>query len=138
MKNKAPDTRNKLDTQRNIQQPRKKIEIKLKKPSNRVTLGDLQRKDAPLKLSKEKKKSKRQLFKELKGISKTQFQLLEKHGVSLTEYKELRRKRKKNQTKLRQAKHAASAAYKRANGKKKGAKGKTPAPKTTVVVKKAA
>lgn len=150
---KAPDTRGKVDNQKNINPQRKKPVLvkkgeKKRHGNTRVTLGDLktsvekrkkqEAKDKlPLKLNAEKKPSKGSIFKKTHGYSKTMKRLMKQHGCTLEELKQRRKARKLAQKKVRQKKHANSTAYKRVHGKKKGSKGKAPAPKK-VEVKKAA
>lgn len=120
MSKKTPDTRNKLDNNKGSK-PRKKPKLEKKK------LSDLGRTS---KVKVEKKVSKGQLFKAQHGYSKTMKRNMHKHGVTtVEEYKVVRKKRKQAERKIQQDKHSKSTAYKRANGKKKGAKGKTPQPK---------
>ena len=140
---KAPDTRGKIDTQSNIK-PRKKPVLKKKnevtKGNRRVTLGDIQKEASPLKLKKEKKPSKGQLFKAQHGYSKTMKRNLKANGLdinafsdSINEYRAIRKKRKAAIRKIQQKKHADKAAYRRANSKSKGSKGKSQAPKVVPV-----
>jgi hypothetical protein len=147
MSSKAPDTRGKLDSQRDLN-PRKRPTIhkknEVKKGNSRVTLGDLktnvekrkkqEAKDkSPLKLNIEKKESKGSIFKKQHGYSKTMKRLMHTYGVTIEQIRERRKARKLAEKKVRQKKHADSAAYKRAHGKAKGSKGKAPAPKKVAV-----
>lgn len=144
--NKAPDTRGKLDSQKGLNE-RKKPVLKLKKDlvtkkTNRVTFGDLQKatEPSPLKLSKEKKPTKGQLFKAQYGYSKSTKRNLKKNYLDINAFSDamnalrlIRKNRRVVATKLRQAKHAASVLYKRSKGKTKDSKGKAPASKKVEV-----
>lgn len=137
--NKAPDTRGKLDNQRDLNkkpQFKKKFQKKSDEPKKKNSFK-VEKKDDKPKISNGKK------FKMLHGYSKTMKRNMKKYGLdpmaysdSLADYKAIRKKRKAGIRKIQQAKHAASVLHKRTKGKAKGAKGKTPASKT--VVKKAA
>ena len=125
MSKKAPDTRNKLDNNKGA---KKKVHHKkknsLKQFHNNKTKFNL-----------EKKPTKGEIFKQERGFSKSAKRSMQKLGLpvsadSLPELKKARKLRKLKETKIRQEKHKASTAYKRANGKKKGSKGSTPASKT--------
>jgi hypothetical protein len=143
-KSKAPDTRGKLDSQRDLN-PRKVTLVKKgERKEQKTTLEKFQKKakqnekqkakDAsPLKLSVEKKESKGSIFKKQHGYSKTTKRLLHTYGETLDQYRIRRKNRKLAERKVRQKKHADSAAYKRAHGKTKGSKGSKPAPKKVAV-----
>ncbi len=70
--------------------------------------------------------SKGSLFKKKHGYSKTMKRLLHKYGITLEEYRKLRKEKKHKETLARQAKHKASRIYHAANKKvrvKKSKKG---------------
>lgn len=80
-------------------------------------------------------KSKGQIFKETYGFSKTLVRNMKRNGLNpfvdnsirvLEEYRAIRKARKKAALKIKQERHTKSVAYKRANGKKKGAKNNQP------------
>lgn len=125
MSTKAPDTRNRIDNQRNVTPRKKKTKIVTKKD-----LVDVFLEDHTAKISKEKKPTKGELFKKANGYSKTMKRNLAKHDLSsnmIGNYKEIRKARKKIEKKAEQAKHAKSVAFKKLNGKTKG-KGKSKNP----------
>lgn len=119
MSKKAPDTRNKLDNNKNSN-PKK-----LKKISHKDLKKETDSQKSVITLTAEKKPSKGELFKKEKGYSKTMKRLMRKSGTSSPkEYAvSVRKPRKQAETKLRQKKHSDAAAYKRANGKGKGKSG---------------
>lgn len=119
MSKKAPDTRNRLDNNRNS---------KPKSKTQKFTQKELKEelKTISLKIKVEKKPSKGNLFKTLHGYSKTLKRNMNKHNLnpvvysdSINEYKGIRKKRKLSETKTRQNKHQVSVTYKRLNGKKR-------------------
>lgn len=137
--NKAPDTRNRLDSNKGLN--KRTITSKKKKSTYRASFQEFKEEtkaiNSPIKLKGEKKPTKGQLFKKEKGYSKTMKRLLHKHHVSgentlekLNNYKKIRKARKKAETKIRQEKHKASVLYKRTNKKTKGSSGSKPASKT--------
>lgn len=122
---KYPDTRNKLDNNKDV-----KTSKAPKKKNSKITMGDLRanvkainEKASPIKLTAERKPSKGSLFKKAHGYSKSMKRSMKVADViTIPAYKAVRKARKLAATKLRQKKHSDSVAFKRANGKK--AKGK--------------
>lgn len=134
MSKNAPDTRNKLDSNKNIKRDSHPKKIKRKPISNPKELKKVFEGDVHATQYEDKKKEKRskgQIFKSTNGYSKTMKRLMNKYAVTTPdEYKPIRKKRQEAEKKIRQKKHADSTAHKRAHGKKKGSKGSTPATKT--------
>lgn len=137
--NKAPDTRNKLDSNKGLNK-RTITSKKKNKITYRASFQEFKEEakaiDSPIKLKGEKKPTKGQLFKKEKGYSKTMKRNLQKHSqlgkdlISLADYRQIRKTRKKKEKKIRQEKHQASVLYKRTNKKTKGSSGSKPASKT--------
>lgn len=124
----APDTRNKIDSQKDLTP--KKMNRKQRKASLKEIRSAME--SSPVVLKLEKKLSKGQIFKQMHGISKTMKRNMAKHGLSiynysdsLNEYRAIVRKRKLAEKKARQEKHSVAVA-KRKSGKRatKAATGK--------------
>jgi hypothetical protein len=130
MSKKAPDTRGKLDNNRNSK-PKKKKLTTLSQQDLKDNLKRANKEETPLKLKGEKKPSKGQLFKQAHGYSKTMKRNMRKAGVDTSQGYAIavRKPRKLAERKVRQKKHADSVAYKRVNGKAKGKKGQPAAKK---------
>lgn len=122
MSKNAPDTRNRLDSSKDLNKTKPPIRTKNTK---NPTLGDKYSVKHNAELDKKnKKKTKGQLFKEAYGHTKTMKRNCRNAGgLTIAEYREVRKKRKKTATMARQKKHLDSVLYKRANGKKKAGKG---------------
>ena len=121
MSKSAPDTRNKLDSNKGLKRQPKKTNLK----EIKEVLDGSKLKFTP-------KETKGMIFKRIMGYSKSTDRAMNRAGVvTLEAYKEIRKARKLLERKARQKKHADSTAYKRANGKKKGSKGSKPANKVT-------
>lgn len=138
MSKSAPDTRDKLDSNKGL---KKKPKPKL------VTLGEIHTnfKDK----SKRKyipKETKGQAFKRIMGFSKSTLRAMRRSGISLPktlegsvmaieyaleEYRLIKKRRRFAQKMVRQKKHSDSTAYKRSHSKSKGSKGSKPANKVT-------
>lgn len=125
MSKKAPDTRNRLDNNRNSKpksKPQRFTQTELRENIKKV------QEEVPLKIKAEKKPSKGSMFKKANGFSKTQKRSLRKHDLvsqglkGLEMLKEITKKRKLKEKKERQNKHQISATYKRLNGKKRTVK----------------
>lgn len=116
MSKKAPDTRNKLDNNKNSK-PKK-----IKKVSHKDLKKEMDSQKPVLSLSAKKKPTKGEIFKKEHGYSKTMKRNMRKSGTSTPkEYAvSVRKPRKLAERKVRQKKHTDASAYKRANGKKKG------------------
>jgi hypothetical protein len=127
MSKKAPDTRNKLDNNKNSK-PKK-----IKKISHKDLKKETESEKSVLSLSAEKKPSKGEIFKKENGYSKTMKRNMRKSGASSPkDYAvSVRKPRKLAERKVRQKKHADASAYKRANGKKKGGGSQPKAKKKT-------
>lgn len=124
MSKKTPDTRNKLDSNKGINKRTKR------KTNKKSSLKNSNTK----KLKLPKGPSKGSIFKKEHGFSKTAKRNMQKIGLLIIEenlkvLKENRKARKLKEKQVRQEKHKTSSAYRRANSKKKGSKGSTPAPK---------
>lgn len=124
MSKKAPDTRNRLDNNR------KTNTVKIKKPK-KIPIKNLadhlfsEKEKGIVKLKKENKPSKGELFKKANGYSKTLKRSMNKHHIETVEqYKIYRKKRKKEETKARQKKHETSVLYKRTHKSDKKSGGK--------------
>lgn len=137
-----PDTRNKLDNQKNIQPKKRKpttAGYKNVEYAVRINnLAEISKKPDGIKIKTIKfKESNGSKFKKAHGFSKSTLKAAKRNDLNpvlvpsdLKAYKLLRKERKLAVTKARQLKHAKSVLFKRTNGKKKGASGKTKAPVT--------
>lgn len=76
MRNKAPDTRNKLDDNKGIKKHPKK------KKSNKKTFGDIIKKDSTSVNSNSQKLTKGEIFKKANGFSKSTKRSLTKNGLN--------------------------------------------------------
>ena len=134
MNKKAPDTRNKLDNNKDARNTRIIKPIKKSHNSHPKTFGDLKKIiDKPqqdtVNLKPKSKISNGVIYKKIHGHSKTQKRLMKKYSTDLEGLKIKRKTRKKAEKVIRQDKHKASKIYKRTNVKNKGSKGSTPASK---------
>lgn len=128
MSKKAPDTRNKLDNNKQSKKktfPKNKEKRSLKDLSNKIHSGDT------ISVKVVKKESNGSVFKKTKGYSKTMKRNMHKNGVkTLEEYAiSVRKPRKLAEKKARQKKHSEKLAYRRLHGKSKGKKGQPAAKK---------
>lgn len=94
-------------------------------PQNLHPLIKREKGKVPLTITAKKKPTNGQLFKAKHGISKTLKRNMTRVGLNpfdpkdVSEYKEMRKKRKLTLTVMRQKKHKDSTLYKRINGKKR-------------------
>lgn len=136
MRNKAPDTRNKLDSNRDLnKKPRVIIKKGDEKPkdkvvpkSNKRTLKELRVVHTPevIKLKLTPKKTNGQLFKEANGYSKSMKRAMNNNDVTTLEaYRKIRITKKKAVKKIQHDKHTLSKAKRMAStGVKKTGKKK--------------
>ena len=118
MKSKAPDTRNKLDSNAGI----KRQTIKKRTSNAPRSVGDLVRimagdlKPLPVK----NKETNGEIFKKANGYTKTRKRQLKKHGLTpfmMDQYKDLIKKRKAREKAIRQEKRKVSTTNRRLKGK---------------------
>lgn len=133
MSKSAPDTRNRLDSNKGL---KKRQPIKSLKAVKEIIIEP--------KLKFAPKETKGMIFKKTFGFSKSTKRAMRRVGITtpitvdgsglnieyaFEEYVKIRRARKLTQKIARQKKHADSVAYKRAYAKSKGSKGSKPANK---------
>jgi len=129
--NNAPDTRNKLDNNKQLTK-KKKVNPNINKKTAFSSLKkELNLSKKPLLVSNKKEPSKGYLYKQVKGHSKTQKRLMKIYSTDLEGLKKRTILRKDNEKAIKHEKHKKSLAYKRANSKSKSSKGSKPASKTS-------
>jgi len=129
MSKKAPDTRGKLDNNKNSK-PRKKKKLTTLSQQDLKNSLKKNNEESPLNLKAEKKPSNGELFKKSHGYSKTMKRNMKKNGVDTPQGYAIavRKPRKLAEKKLRQKKRTESNTFKRLHGKGKGKKNQ-PQPK---------